>query len=152
MSKKSTNTALILVGGGIVAYLIFKKSQTTTAATPAPGSPNALMSKASNLLTALFGGNNLPTSASGQAALVQQAANPDNVAVVDNTPSSVAPVTAGPAPSSGMSLDIQAPVYNTSDGATSEYISSDASLMDSESIGSYPTSWTGWPISSISGP
>jgi hypothetical protein len=151
MSKKSNNTALLIVGGGVLAYLIFKKAKTTTtAATPAPGSPGSLMSQATNLLTSIFGGSTLPSSPASQAALVQQASNPDNVAVVD-TSTYVAPVTAAPAPSQGMSLDIQAPVYSTSGGATSEYISSDASLMDQESIGTVASSWTGKPLSSMSG-
>ncbi len=190
-TRKNKDTGTILVLGAIAAgaYLIFSKKAAPAVAAPG-AAPATLVTQAGNLLSSLFNLSGatpagalpsvLPTTAQGQAKVAAQ-----EVVKVQTMPTSQIPVpsvqqpAAAPGQLTASPLDLGLPSYNTSDGSSSPYISSDAALMDEssiagvdvfalpmpnrtpawyakkldhESIAGYATSWTGRPIDSLSGP
>lgn len=99
MSKKQTNTALLIGGAAVLGYLIFKRSQAPAPVAVVPGgapppSAPSLLSQGLNVLTTFF-----------KPAPADNSSNPNTVSVVDyyqGQPSIEAP----PPPTQGLTLQL----------------------------------------------
>lgn len=163
MRKSQSNTALLLGGGAILAYLIFKK-QSAPVANPQlqPPSPGAnMVSQGVNLLKMFFApSTNSPVSTNAGALI-----NPNAVSVVDPYASQPALTVEPTVPLSTTPMQLQLngighrfpnspgeKKFNLAmDRGTSDYISADAMPLDGDGLGNIPSAWTGKPLDSMSG-